>query len=81
MIIIMKYTMIMTMMMMMIMMIMMIIIMMMMMIMMMIMMMMSGRVIGSMSWPPLPPGASTSGTSWAGPGLSESSGQWNIGCW
>ena len=37
-----------------------------------IMTMMSGRDIGSMSWPPSPPGASTSGMSWAERGPSES---------
>ena len=42
--------------------------------------MMTGRDIGSMSLPPLPLGASTSGTSWAELGPSEPSGQYNIGC-
>ena len=47
----------------------------------MVIMMITGRDIGSMSWPPLPPGASTSGTSWAGRGPSEGSGHENIRCW
>ena len=53
-------------------------IMMMMMSMMMIIMMISGRDIGNTSWPPSPPGESTSGTSWAGPGPSERTQQWSV---